>query len=53
MKLIVICGMSDDKVRANLLRLVLLEQVEEILLIKSSPLTMEEVKSCSPPAEMR
>jgi glycosyltransferase involved in cell wall biosynthesis len=53
MKLIVICGMSDDKVRASLLPLVSLEQVEEILLIRRSPLTMEKVKSYSPPAVMR
>jgi len=53
MKLVVICGMSDDKVRARLLPLVRLETVKQIFLIRRSSLAMEKVSTFSPPKVMR
>lgn len=49
MKLAVVCGMSDDKVKARLLPLVKLDSVDEIFLIRRKPLEMEKVKIYSPP----
>jgi len=47
MKLAVICGMSEDKVRARLLPLVEIDAIEEIYLVRRSPFDMEKVKTYS------
>lgn len=49
MKIVTICGMSEDKVRASLLPLVELDVVEEIFLVRRSPISLAKVKSYSPP----
>ncbi len=49
MKILVVCGMSDDKVRANLLPLQELDMVEEILLVRRLPLETKKTKTFSPP----
>jgi len=49
MKIVTICGMSEDKVKASLLPLTELEIVEEIFLVRRSPITMAKVDSYSPP----
>jgi hypothetical protein len=49
MKIVTICGMSEDKVRASLLPLTELEAVEKIFLVRRSPVSMAKVESYSPP----
>jgi len=49
MKIVVVCGMSDEKVHANLLPLVKLEGVELIFLIRRRPLQMPKVTNVSLP----
>jgi len=49
MKIVTICGMSEDKVRASLLPLAALETVEKIFLVRRSPVAMAKVESYSPP----
>ncbi|MDW7753938.1 MAG: glycosyltransferase family 4 protein [Brevefilum sp.] len=49
MKIVTICGMSEDKVRASLLPLAELDPVEKIFLVRRSPVPMAKVKSYSPP----
>jgi len=53
MKIVVICGMSDEKARARLLPLVKLKAVDQIILIRRSALEMEKVMVLSPPKLMR
>lgn len=49
MKIIVICGMSDDKVRARLLPLVGFDQMDQIHLIRRAPFSMEKITTHNPP----
>ena len=49
MKILVVCGMSDDKVRARLLPLQELDIVEEILLVRRLPLETKKTKTFSSP----
>lgn len=53
MKIIVVCGMSDDKVRANLLPLQELDLVEKIFLVRRLPLDAKKTKSFSPPGFLK
>jgi glycosyltransferase involved in cell wall biosynthesis len=53
MKVVVICGMSDEKVRARLLPLTEIASIEKIFLIRRSPITMKNVKSFSSPNVFR
>lgn len=49
MKILVVCGMSDDKVRARLLPLQELDIVEEIFLVRRLPFLAKKTKTFSPP----
>lgn len=53
MKIVVVCGMSDDKVRANLLPLQELDSVKQIFLVRRLPLDAKKTKSFSPPRLLR
>lgn len=53
MKILVICGMSDDKVRANLLPLQELDVVEQIFLVRRLPLEAKKTEIFSPPRFLR
>lgn len=53
MKMVVICGMSDEKVRARLLPLVQIDSVKQVLLIRRKAFEMEKVKNYSPPMFIR
>ena len=53
MKAVVICGMSDEKVRARLLPLTKLETMTNIFLVRRFPLSLEKVKTYSPPSFLR
>jgi len=48
LKIIVICGLSDDKVRTHLQPLVEIEQVEQIHLIRRMPFFMQKVSTHNP-----
>lgn len=49
MKIAVICGMQDYKVRARLKPIININAVDEIFLIRRRPIEMEKVKVISPP----
>ena len=49
MKIMVICGMSDDKVRATLLPLQEIDIVKEIFLVRRLPLESNKTNTFSPP----
>ena len=53
MKIAVVCGMSDEKVRARLMPLVEIDGIEQIYLIRRSPFDMRKVKTLSPPIMFR
>lgn len=53
MNIAVICGMSDDKVRASLTPIVEIEEIDHIFLIRRHPLRMEKVISYHAPVIMR
>lgn len=53
MKILVVCGMSDDKVRANLLPLQELDIVENIFLVRRLPLKTKKTKSYSTPTFLK
>jgi glycosyltransferase involved in cell wall biosynthesis len=53
MKIVSICGMSEDKVRASLLPLVAIESIETIHLVRRYHLNMQKVESHSPPKLIR
>jgi len=53
MKIVVICGMSDEKVRARLLPLVEIMEMQQIYLIRRDPFHMEKIKTHSPPALLK
>jgi len=53
MEIAVVCGMSNDKVRARLLPLVNIEEIERIHLIRRRPFEMQKVKSYSTPTIIR
>ena len=52
MKIITICGMSEDKVKASLLPLTALESVEKIFLVRRAPVAMAKVESYAPPRSL-
>ena len=53
MKIVVICGMSDEKVRSRLQPLVELNDVEQIYLIRRQPFEMEKVTTYTLPSLFR
>lgn len=53
MEIAVVCGMSDEKVRAHLIPLIEIDGIEQIYLIRRSPFDMRKVKTLSPPKLLR
>jgi len=53
LNILVICGMSDDKVRARLLPLQELDIVEEIFLVRRLPLETKKTRTFSPPGFLK
>lgn len=49
MKVAIVCGMSDDKARAEILPIACLPEIEEIFLIRRDPLTLPKVTTYVPP----
>ena len=53
MKVVIIDGTSDDKIRAEILPIANLPEIEEIFLVRRQPLRMPKVTSYAPPAAIR
>jgi len=53
MKAVIICGMSDDKARAEISPIASLPEIEEIFIVRRQPLSMPKTSTYSPPPAIR
>jgi glycosyltransferase involved in cell wall biosynthesis len=53
MKIVVVCGMSDQKVRARLKPLIEIDEIERIYLIRRKSIQISKVVTVSPPAFLK